>query len=43
MEGTIKEKIPFQVGDLVSVKSMPREARFCIIAFRTAKDSPWRC
>lgn len=38
MEGTSKDKMPFQVGDLVSVKSMPREERFCIIAFKNSSE-----
>lgn len=34
MEGTGQEKMPLQIGDLVVVKSMPREERFCIIGFK---------
>ncbi|HCF49633.1 MAG TPA: hypothetical protein DER60_05085 [Syntrophomonas sp.] len=38
MEGTSKDKMPFQVGDLVSVKNMPREERFCIIGFKSSPE-----
>ncbi len=37
MEGSQKDKATFHVGDLVSVKNMPREEHFCIIGF---KNSP---
>lgn len=38
MEGTCKEKMILQIGDLVTVKSMPREERFCIIGFKKGAD-----
>ncbi len=34
MEGPINDKAAFHVGDLVSVKNMPREEHFCIIGFK---------
>lgn len=37
MEDSNQEKTVFHVGDLVSVKNMPREEHFCIIGF---KNSP---